>query len=341
MGTDLKPSVAAAEMSTAASKLLDTWTPSQRAKATFPFGDGERIFWHHPPLNQIGVSLKEMNQEQRGLAYTLLASGLTNQAYKMARLIMDNELLLRETDRQSRDGPAKWPLPPGYMLERDPEYYFFTIFGEPGDEGPWSWRVQGHHISLNFSLFKGEVVGTTPFHFGSSPAEVGEGPKKGQRILSVSEDMALDLMGSLDKAQRAKAIVNEECPWELLTYNSSRAVFMPNEGLPAANMDATQKGMLTALITDYISRVRPDVSRRSLDKMKEQGLDSLYLTWAGPVDRSRCHYYRIAGGYFMIEFVNPDNQSNHIHSVWRDVEDDFGLYGPNNLSHLMMQHHFA
>ena len=341
MSTQLKQSQAAAEMSSAALKFLDSLTPAQRSKATFPFGDGERIFIHHPPLNQKGVPLKEMDPKQKELAFALLATALTDKAYRMARQIMENELILREEDRKRKGKPARWPLPPGYILDRDPEFYFFTVFGPPGGTEPWGWRVQGHHLSLNFSLAKGELISTTPCGFGNNPTEVLEGPKMGLRILQGAEDLALKLMNDLDKSQKAKAILHADPPWELITYNASRAVFFPNEGLSAAKMSSGQKKMLQALVAEYVGRVRPEVAQQSLDKLeKEGGVDSLSWSWAGPIDINQCHWYRLTGQYFMIEFVRPEGVASHIHSVWRNVLDDFGLYGSNNLSHLMLQHHF-
>ena len=163
------------------------------------------------------------------------------------------------------------------------------------------------------------------------------------RILQGAEDLALELMTTLDKSQKAKAILRADPPWELITYNASRAVFFPNEGLPAAKMDSTQKNVLQSLVAEYIGRVRPEFAQRSLARLEEEGgVGSLSWSWAGPINRNQCHWYRITGGeYFMIEFVRPEGIPTHIHSVWRHVQDDFGLYGPNNLSHHMVQHHFA
>lgn len=315
MAARVKQSPAAAQMSEAAKKFLDALAPAQQDKATFSYHAGERIFWYYPPLNQQGIPLKELNEKQRNLAYALVASGLTEKAYRQARGIIDHELILGEIEK--KEGRTTW--------ERDPDLYYFSVFGQPGSNDPWGWRAQGHHVSLNFSVLSGEVISTTPFFFGANPAEVREGPQKGLRILGVSEDLAFDLMNSLDSGQRAKAIINPEAPWDILTYNASRASFMPNEGLPASRMTGTQKELLLSLIAEYVSRVRTDLSQQKLAALRQEGLDQLHLTWAGPVEKAKAHYYRIAGGNFMIEFDNRQNGANHIHSVWRDVENDFGL----------------
>ena len=326
MATRVKQSTAAGQMSEAAQKFLDSLAPAQQAKATFSYYAGERILWYYPPLNQNGIPLKELNDKQRNLAYALMASGLTEKAYKQACAIIDHEVILGALEK--KQGHVTW--------ERDPGLYHFTVFGQAGGTEPWGWRVQGHHVSLHFSVVNGEVTSTTPFFFGANPAEVREGPKRGLRILGSSEDLAFELMSSLDAGQRSKAIINPEAPWDILTYNASRASFMPNEGLSASRLSGTQKEMLMSLIAEYVSRVRTDLSQQKLAKLRQEGLDHLYLTWAGPVDKAQAHYYRIAGGTFMIEFDNRQNGANHIHSVWRDVENDFGLDVLRD--HLLMYH---
>ena len=163
----------------------------------------------------------------------------------------------------------------------------------------------------------------TPFFFGSNPAEVQHGSKRGLRILARREDLAFDLMESLDRAQQSRAIIYDKAPYDILTYNSSRAVLPREEGLPAQRLDAAQRALLTALVETYVGQVRSDVARHKLEHLRREGIDHLYVAWAGPVARREGHYYRIHGGNFLVEFDNCQNQANHVHSVWRDLENDF------------------
>ena len=78
-----------------------------------------------------------------------------------------------------------------------------------------------------------------------------------------------------------------------------------------------------ALMTEYVSQVRGDIAQERLNRLKAQGIDNIHLAWGGPVDRTKEHYYRLHGGDFMVEFDNRQNGANHIHSVWREVENDF------------------
>ncbi|MEX2467161.1 MAG: DUF3500 domain-containing protein, partial [Gemmatimonadota bacterium] len=44
----------------------------------------------------------------------------------------------------------------------------------------------------------------------------------------------------------------------------------------------------------------------------------------GLIEVYASHYYRVQGPTFLIEYDNTQNGANHIHSVWREFEGDFG-----------------
>ena len=311
--TDIQPA-AANEMADAATMFLESLSPDQKTVACFDYLDGERIFWYYPPLNRHGLALRDMDGKQRKLAHALMASGLTEKSYEQAKQIIDLELVLGLLEKE--EGRI--------TFARDPKLYYFTVFGDPADSGnPWGWRVEGHHISIHFSIWDDKVISMTPFFFGSNPAEVRKGPKAGVRILGDREDIALELMNSMDSSQKSRAIIYDEAPLDILTYNSSKVMLPKEEGLPASRMNGTQKETLMALITEYVNQVRSDLSERKLSALREVGIDGLHMAWAGPIEKGKAHYYRIHGGDFVVEFDNRQNEANHIHSVWRDVENDF------------------
>ncbi len=317
MTTSTRHPEAAAQMGAACAKLLASLSAEQRAKATYHYMDGERVFWYYPPLNRHGLPLRDMTQEQRTLAFALMATGLTDKSYEQAKLIIEHEDVLGPLEKER-----------GLVtFVRDPELYYFTVFGEPGgrdgSDGPWGWRVEGHHVCLNYSIWGDQVISVTPFFFGANPAEVRKGPKNGLRILGTREDLAFELMESLDEGQQSRAIIYDEAPLDILTYNSSKVSLPKEEGLPASRMSGTQQEIMMSLISEYVSQVRGDVAQGKLDAFKEQGIDNIHLAWAGPVDRTREHYYRLHGGDFVVEFDNRQDGANHIHSVWRQIENDF------------------
>jgi hypothetical protein len=317
---------AAAEMRQAATKFLDSLSGDQKARAAFSYYDGERILWYFPPLNRHGLTLRDMDENQRQLAYGLMATGLADKANEQARLIIEHEAVLGPLEKEQ--GRVTW--------DRDPLLYSWTIFGDPAGTEPWGWRIEGHHVSLHYSVWGDKVLSVTPFFFGANPAQVPKGPKQGLRILGTSEDLAFELMESLDSGQRSKAVIFDEAPLDILTYNASRASLPKEQGLPATQMNGTQREILTALVTEYVSRVRSDVSQERLDTLRQGGLEKIHLAWGGPTEKGKAHYYRLHGGSFVVEFDNRQNGANHIHSVWRDVENDFAQDVMRE--HLLMYH---
>ncbi len=313
-------------MAEASSRFLDSLSPDQKAKATFDYLDGERIFWYYPPMNRHGLALRDMEPSQRELAYAVMASGLTADSYQKAKLIIEHEAVLGPLEKEQGK----------VTFDRDPELYYFTVFGDPSGADPWGWRVEGHHVSLHFSIWGGKVISMTPFFFGANPADVRSGPKSGLRILGARQDMALELMSSLDAGQRSKALLYDEAPFDILTYNSSKVSLPEEQGLKAAKMSDTQKKMLKTLVAEYVNQVRSDLAEEKLAALEEEGYDRLHRAWAGPAKAGEKHYYRIHGGNFVIEYDNRQNDANHIHSVWRDVENDFA--SDVMREHLLMYH---
>jgi hypothetical protein len=219
--------------------------------------------------------------------------------------------------------PAPQP-PPGTPLERDPEKYFFSIFGTPSATDTWGWRVEGHHISLHFTVVNGTLVASSPSFFGSNPAEVREGPKKGLRILGAEEDAARALLQSLDPAQRAKAILDATAPGDMVTMATVDIKPLSPSGLGADAMTAAQRDLLMKLLDVYIGKMAADIAEDRLARVRKAGVEKIGFAWAGETERGKKHYYRIQGPTFLVEYDNTQNDGNHIHSVWRDFNGDFG-----------------
>lgn len=325
--TTVHKHASAAGMTKAAKRFVESLSGDQRDKTIYEYMDGERIFWYYPPVNRHGIPLRDMDDDQRQLAYSLMETGLTDRSFDQAKLIIEHESVLGPLEKEA--GVTSFV--------RDPDLYYWTVFGDPGsDKEPWGWRVEGHHVSLNFSLWGDKFISMTPFFFGSNPAEVRKGPKKGLRILDQREDLGYELMNSLDKGQTSKATIYSEAPYDILTYNASRVSLPPEEGLPASKMNDTQKDILRNLVNVYVNQVRTDMAQEKLQRLEEEGFDGLHWAWGGPLEQGKEHYYRIHGGNFVVEFDNRQNGANHIHSVWRDVENDFA----NDVlrEHLLLYH---
>jgi hypothetical protein len=207
---------------------------------------------------------------------------------------------------------------------RDPELYFFSIFGTPNPRGPWGWRVEGHHLSANFTINDGRVLSATPSFFGSNPAVVPDGPRKGQSPLANEDDLGRELARSFTEQQRKAAVIAEVAPKDIVTSNLRRVSPLAPAGLAAGQMTPRQRALLERIVKEFLHRVRPDVADDNWAAIQKAGFDKISFAWAGGLDPGQGHYYRVQGPTFLLEMDNTQNKANHVHSVWRDFEKDFG-----------------
>ena len=301
----------ASVMSGSAKAFLASLTPEQRARATCQFLEEERLNWHYIPRVRKGLPLRDMTEEQKQLAHALLAAGLSQRGYIKAVSIMSLDEVLRLLEKGS--GPA-----------RDPDGYFFSVFGEPAETGTWGYRIEGHHISQNFTIADGKIQGAPSF-FGTNPAEIKEGSRKGLRVLGREEDLGRELIQSLTPEEKKVAVVSPDAPKEILTEASRKAALKGQaSGLEASRMSAHQREILQNLLDEYCYNMPDPVAQLREDQIKKAA-GNLYFAWAGGEQPGQGHYYRIQSPSFLIEFDDTQDNANHIHSVWRDFNGDFGL----------------
>jgi hypothetical protein len=303
-----------ADMAAAAERLLASLTPEQRQRATFSFDAQERLRWHFIPTETFprnGLLIKDMTEAQRTLAFSLLRTGLSQRGYDTYSAIIKLEAVLKAIERST-------------TLERDPLLYRFSVFATPSVSGTWGWRVEGHHVSLHFSVVKGSIVASTPSFAGSNPAEVREGPEKGVRILAAQEDAGRALVTALDASQRSAAVIEAVAPNDILTSNKLDISPLSPTGVRVSQMSLPQRTLLMSVLDAYAGLMAPDIASSRMAKIRTAGLDNVTFAWAGPLERGQKHYYRVQGPTFLVEFDNTQNNGNHIHSIWRDFAGDFG-----------------
>ena len=294
---------------------LSTLNASQRAAASFPFDDPERTRWAYVPQARVGIPLKAMDAGQRAAAFAVLATGLSDRGTGLARGIIELEGTLRVIEGAGigLSGPV-----------RDPELYYLALFAGPGGTHPWSWRFEGHHLSVNVTELgpHGQIV--APLFMGANPARVPSGPGEGHRLLAAEEDLAFELLTMLDPHQRARATIAAQTFGDILTRNDPTVRPMTLAGLPAAEMTLAQQRQLRRLLEVYAGRMADSSASRQLQRIEEAGFGRLYFAWAGAHQPRNPHYYRIHGPTVLVEYDNTQGGANHIHTVWRDLENDFG-----------------
>jgi hypothetical protein len=310
---------AAPQMAELANALLTILDDGQKAKAVFDFNADERLNWHFIPRTRQGLPMKEMTPQQRLLAMALMNSGLSHDGSRKALTIMNLEEHLWQTEgAAAKDEAAKAAV----RAKRDPEKYFVSIFGTPDAKGTWGWRIEGHHLAMNFTIKEGTLLRSTPSFFGSNPGEVRQGKLKGLRVLHVEEEMGRSLVKSLTPEQLAKATVADAAPKEMLTAADRWVSPLKPDGLPNSELTPEQNKMLQALIEEYLRRLRPEIADEALKEIAASG--PIYFGWAGDKERGQPHYYRVQGKTFLLEYDNVQNEANHVHCVWRSFDGDFG-----------------
>ncbi len=299
-----------ADMQTAADAFLASLSAAQRSKALFAFEDAERLDWHFVPRARRGLPLKEMSAGQRELARGILQAGLSRRGYLTASTIIDLELVLREMGEN-----------PTF---RDPGLYYFSIFGTPSRAAPWGFRTEGHHLSLNFTLVRDTLIATAPAFFGANPAEVRRGSRRGLRALADEEDIGRELFLSLDERQRARALISSDAPRDIVTGNAARVEPLSPIGIRVTELGKEQTAILVRLLEAYLGRMADPLAARRRLALQRTEFSEVAFAWAGSPERGEPHYYRIQGPGFLVEYDNTQNDANHIHTVWRDFEGDFG-----------------
>ena len=315
-----------ATMHAAAEKFLQSLSAGQNAKAQFVFTDEERYNWHFVPKERKGISLGELNTAQRNAAMQLLRTALSEGGYNKVKGVLELEAILRSVENRSDDDEY-----------RNPGKYYFSIFGKPGANTIWGWRLEGHHISFNFSSENNQLVAGTPAFLGANPAIVLSGPEKGRQILKDETELGFALLRSLNTEQMKQAITDNRAPADIITGASRNAIINDDRGVTYAQLNTEQQKLLLQLLSVYIHRYTKSFSSVMMKDIEDAGINKLKFVWAGSQQPGKGHYYRILGPSIIIEYDNTQNSANHVHTVLRDLKNDFG--GDQLLEHYKNSKH--
>jgi len=299
-------------MASAASAFLATLAADGRRRAVFLFEDKERFNWHYVPRGREGLAVKDMAPGARAAAHELMKASLSAVGYAKAANVIQLEEVLRRLETF------------GGLL-RNPENYSVSVFGTPGPSGPWGWRIEGHHLSLNFTVVPDKPIAVTPAFMGANPALVPSGPLKGLRTLAREQDLGRALAQSADARQRARMVIGDRSLGDIVTGPGRAESLTSPAGLALGEMSGDQRDLAVRLIEEYARNMRSEMAEEELRRMREAGVQRIYFAWAGPIEAGKAHYYRLHGPTLLIEYDNTQNDANHIHSVWHDPRADFGL----------------
>lgn len=297
-----------AEMRAAATALLAALDGEQRALAQRPFADDAARRWiEYRPRPRPGASLADLDRTARKAAHRLLATALSPHAYAQTVAVMALEEVL---DR--REGGAR---------QRHSNDYRVAVFGDPAADDAWSWRFEGHHVSVTMTV-AGDEVSLAPIFLGANPARVCYAGRPVLRPLAPEEDLARDLLAAMHPSARAAAIVADEAPADIRSATRPRteAPLTPL-GVSAGQFGPTARGLLDQLVALYLDRLPADLARRESDRVRA---GELHFAWEGATRPGERHYYRVQGEDLLIEYDNTSDEGNHAHTVLRRPRSDFG-----------------
>jgi len=293
-------------------RFLQSLDGEQREQAQKPFDYLFKEYWSYLPGSMIprtGLGLDAINEDQKEIVFELLQSSLSEKGYDKTKRIIDLENVLAEIE--------------GNRDMRDPDKYFIEFFGNPETDSLWAWSFQGHHLSFHFTILNGKTS-IVPRFMGASPAVIKEGHRKGEKTLHREENLGFELLNSLSDEQRKVAIFRDKAFYDVVTSNSIEVGPLKPVGIRYKALNAAQKLILLELINEYLSVMPAELAEKRIQNLKQEELSGIRFGWAGATERGIGHYYRIQGASFLIEFDNTQGQANHIHSVWRDFDGDFG-----------------
>jgi hypothetical protein len=299
----------AGQMATLAAELLGSMTGEQRARAAYDFADdGARRWLEYRPEPRPGLCLAQTSLATRKIAHRLLASALSEHAFAQAMAIISLEEVLDRHERGARG--------------RHSGDYWAAVFGDPENPAaPWSWRFEGHHLSVTMTIAGGQVS-PAPLFLGAHPARVTYAGRVVSRPLGPEEDLALALLDALSPAAREAAVVGPAAPEDIRSQRDARApARIEPAGVPASGLGPTARAALSQLTAVYLDRLPPSLAAREAERARG---GELYFAWAGPAAPGTRHYYRVQGDDLLIEYDHTEADGNHAHTVLRRPRSDFG-----------------
>jgi hypothetical protein len=314
----------------AASRFLRTLKPEELLKTCYNFNDTSRKKWTNLPVGMVpraGIQYGSLSDSSRIAFHDILTSALSSQGYLKLTSIMQLDDILNSLYQDAFD---KGQINKDLLIRmQDLKWahgnYFISIWGKPNDTEPWEMNFGGHHIALNIMVTR-KLVTVSPLFIGTDPSEVKSSKYAGLRILNQEEDYGFMLLNLLSENQKAKAILKQDVPKDIITSPNSSQRITEYYGISAKEFNTDQQEILKLLIQEYTHNFEHGTAHRLYDEIIKSGLSKVFFAWVGSKERNKPHYYIINGPDFLIEYDNVgfQNDGNHIHAILREKGNDFG-----------------
>jgi hypothetical protein len=310
-------------------KFISTLSSTQGKSALLAFDDTARIQWNNLPVGmraRAGMSIGQMTEDQRKLLHRILSVSLSSQGYLKATGIFHLDNLLN--DMYDSFFNAKTIDSSMYRMVKGLQWghrnFYLAFFGKPGDK-QWGYKIEGHHLSLNFS-FIDTTLSVSPFFIGTDPSEYPIREFAGWRVLGQEEDLGIKLINSLSSSQQKKAIISNDVPGDIFTAAESGKRLVDYQGIKAAELNSEQKEMIRYIIREFVFNLEYEKAVIEYNKIIKAGVDEIYFAWIGAKEEDKLHYFMLNGPTFLIEFDNNGfgQNANHIHAIWREKGNEYG-----------------
>jgi hypothetical protein len=311
---DSKAKTGPASAAAAAKAFLDSLDAKLRDKAVYAFTSDKKSNWSNLPVTMVprnGVKLGDLSKDQRERAMAVVAAVLSKDGYQKVLDIMDG-------DQKLTENPVRGGRGGGPMFGRD--LYYLAIFGTPSETQPWMVQFGGHHLGVNVTVV-GKTFVLTPSHTGAQPALFKRGEME-VRPLGRESDAAYKLMAALDEKQKAQAVISPRPQGELLLGPGRDGKTVEPKGIKGSALTKDQQGLLLDVIAAWVNMTEADAAASRLEAIKEK-IGDTYFAWSGPTETGKAAYFRVQGPAVVIEYA-PQGGTDHIHTVIRNPEDDYG-----------------
>ena len=317
------------EIKTSVQTFINSLTADQKKIALISFSDSARLKWNNLPVGmrpRAGIKMGSLSDEQRILFHRVLSAALSSQGYLKATGIMhlDNLLnmyydtlyqrkLINEADyKRMRD------------LQWSTQNYFIALFNTPADS-VWGIKLEGHHLSLNFTFHHNQLA-ITPMFVGTDPAQYPTSEYSGWRVLGQEEDLGIKLINILSPQQKRKATISDKVPGDIFTAAESGKRLLDYSGIKGAELNKKQQEVLLQIIREFVFNLEYEKAVVEFNKIVKAGISTVYFGWIGPYEEIKPHYFVLNGPTFLIEFDNSGfgGAANHIHAIWREKGNEYG-----------------
>ena len=258
-----------------------------------------------------GLRLEQMNDSEKDAAWNVLASVLSPDGLTKAR----NVMLLQDILAAAGNGRGR----------RSSQRCSIAIFGQPGPNEAWGLRLEGHHLSLSFSVRNNQIVSVTPAAFAALPNRVMSGRHRGLVTLQGEETLARQLHADLAPRLKARAKLSDRKLFNILSSAGRERSNTRRVGVAAADMTPGQRDILRKLIETYaIEPYAGVLAAAQKERLKRTDIAAVHFAWYGPNEAEQSFGYRVIADRFVIELGCIDQRAQHLHPVYHDLDNTLG-----------------